>query len=172
MSVLANLFMPDYLRQAPAWFYNRVLVGAGPMLTPAFMTKYGITHVINCADDEACPAWYRKSFPHNYVCINAQDSLFVNILDWYPKFEYFLHKFLRESAGTVFVHCQCGINRSGFLAMTYVCKNFGLTFEDIFFAGRGQRPVLFQNPIFMRQVQEFIKNGYLPSAQNPREPRE
>ena len=165
MSVLANLFMADYMRQAPAWFYNRVLVGAGPMLTPDFIRKYGITHVINCADEEACPAWFRNSFPENYACLNAQDSLLVNILDWFPRFEQILHSFLRHGTGTVFVHCQCGINRSSFLALTYVCKNFGLRFQDVFFSARAQRPVVFQNPIFMRQVQEFI-NGRLPSSQD------
>lgn len=165
MSYIANLFMADYLRQAPAWFYSRILVGAGPMLTPAFARKYNITHVINCADESACPPWFRKTNPKKYKCLNAIDSPFTNILSWYPLFEATLHQFLKEGTGNVFVHCQCGINRSGFLALTYVCKNFGLAMQQLMEATRRQRPILFQNTVFMSQVEEFI-NGRVPSTQN------
>lgn len=158
-SVLANLFMADYLRQAPAWFYSRVLVGAGAMLTPAFVRKYGITHVINCAGPEDSPAWFRTSYPTNYVCLDAQDSLFTNILQWFPRFEACLHAFLRHGTGTVFVHCQAGMNRSAFLALAYVCKNFGIPFDDAFTSAKKQRPIMFQNPAFRAQVENFIRNG-------------
>lgn len=96
-------------------------------LTPEFIQKYDITHVINCSFDEYSPSWYREQYPFNYVCIEAYDGENVNILDWYPKFRYFLNKYLSEPLSeVVYVHCQLGINRSGFLALTYVCKELGL----------------------------------------------
>ena len=162
---IANLFIADYLRQAPAWFYSRILVGAGPMLTPNFVRKYNITHVINCADESACPTWFKHAYPGNYKCLNAIDSPFVNILSWYPAFEATLRQFLKEGNGTIFVHCQCGINRSGFLALTYVCKNFGLPIQSVMESTKRQRPILFQNSAFTGQVKEFI-NGCLPSSEN------
>ena len=80
-------------------------------------------------------------------------------------FEATLHQFLKEGAGTVFVHCQCGMNRSAFLALTYVCKNFGLTIQSVVDPTKRQRPIMFQNSAFMGQVEEFI-NGRVPSSQN------
>jgi hypothetical protein len=161
---LANLFMADYLRQSPAWFYSRILVGAGPMVNPRFIQKYGITHVINCADETACPEWFPRLNPSQYKCMNARDSPFVNILDWYSEFEATLHAFLKQGSGTIFIHCQCGINRSAFLALTYVCKNFGLPMEAVIQSTKRQRPVMFQNTIFMTQVNTFI-NGRVSSSE-------
>jgi hypothetical protein len=159
-----NMFSPEYLCQPPAWFYNRVLVGAGPMLTPSFVRKYGITHVINCAHPMDSPAWFRTAFPDKYACIGADDSLIVNILHWYPQFEATLRAFLRDGTGNVFVHCQAGINRSGFLALAYVCQHFNIEFEEAFYNARKQRPILFQNPAFMRQVRNFISNGHFSNS--------
>jgi hypothetical protein len=99
--------------------------------------------------------------------MDAIDSIYANILDWYPKFELKLHEFLRSGTGVVYVHCQAGMNRSGSLALAYVCKNFHLPFDEVVTAVRKQRPVLLQNPVFMNQVREFI-NGCVQSQKNTR----
>lgn len=158
---------PDYLRQPAAWFHNRILVGPGVFLTQRFAAENNITHVINCADDGACPEWFQERFTSNYACLRAIDSPYVNILDWYPAFENILLRFLRQGDGVVYVHCQAGMNRSGSLALAYVCKNFHLPFDATVSAVRSQRSVLLQNPIFMNQVKEFI-NGCVPSEKNTR----
>jgi protein tyrosine phosphatase len=147
------------MQDSPAWFYNRILVGSGDMLRPDFVKKHNITHVINCAHPADSPAWFRTAFPDKYTCIDAQDTLNVYILYWFPHFEKTLRAFLRDGTGNVFVHCQAGVNRSGFLALAYVCKNFHLPLEEVFYNARKQRPILFQNPTFMRQVRDFINNG-------------
>jgi hypothetical protein len=162
------MFMkPDYLRQPPAWFHSRILVGAGAQLTPAFAKKHEITHVINCAQPEDSPGWFRAAYPTRYACMNAVDSFDANILDWYPLFELTLHHFLRDGNGTVFVHCQAGMNRSASLALAYVCKNFSIKFQDLYQATKRQRPVMFGNLVYMNQVKEFI-NGRVPSEKNTR----
>lgn len=158
---------PIYLRQPPAWFHTRILVGAGAQLTPQFAWKHDITHVINCAQPEDSPGWFRFSYPTKYACMDAVDDPHANILDWYPKFEETLHKFLRDGEGVVFVHCQAGMNRSASLAMAYVCKNFSIKFEDLYPAVKRQRSIMFQNTVYMNQVKEFI-NGYLQSQKNTR----
>jgi protein-tyrosine phosphatase len=158
---------PDYLRCPAAWFYPRILVGPGCFLTQRFAAEQNITHVINCADDAACPEWFSERYPEKYVCLDGIDSIYVNILDWYPKFEAKLHEFLRAGTGVVYVHCQAGMNRSGSLALAYVCKNFHLPFDEVVVAVRKQRPVLLQNLVFMNQVKEFI-NGCLSRAENTR----
>jgi protein-tyrosine phosphatase len=160
-------FVPDCFRCPAAWFYPRILVGPGAFLTQRFVAEQNITHVINCADDGACPEWFSDRYPEKYVCIDGIDSIYVNILDWYPKFEAKLHQFLRAGTGVVYVHCQAGMNRSGSLALAYVCKNFHLPLDEVVVATRKQRPVLFQNAVFMNQVKEFI-NGCISGAENQR----
>ena len=160
--------IPDYLWYSAAWFYPRILVGPGAFLTQRFAAENDIRFVLNCAFDYDSPDWFQERFPERYVCLNAVDSETVNILDWYPAFEAAMQRFLRESHGTVYVHCHAGKNRSGSLALAYVCQHFQLPLEGVIAATRSQRPVLFQNPVFMNQVQDFINNGRLSSQKNTR----
>lgn len=158
---------PDFMRQPAAWFHTRILVGPGAFLTREFIHSNRITHVINCAMPYDSPIWFRIAFPKHYECIEAIDSVHHNILDWYPKFEETMLRFLREGTGIVYVHCQAGMNRSGSLALTYVCKQFHLDIDEMIVAVRRQRPILLQNSIFMNQVREFI-NGCIQSEKNTR----
>lgn len=161
---MINLGLPDYIRQPPAYFHTRILVGPGVALTPRFAVGRAITHVINCAYENDSPEWFRRQYPDRYVCLNAHDSLQHNILDWFPKFEETIHRFLREGTGTVYVHCQAGMNRSASLALAYVCKNFNMQLDTMIAITKRQRPCLFQNGIYMNQVRNFI-NGCLSRPQ-------
>ena len=159
------MLRPRYMCERPAWFYPRILVGAGEMLTPSFLHTYKITHVINCAFPDHSPAWFQNAHPDRYICLNAIDSQDANILKWYPLFEDALSAFLRESNGTVFVHCQCGINRSAFLALTYIVEKYGLPYEKTLLGLKRQRPCMFTNSVFRKQTEEFT-NG---RVQNPQD---
>jgi len=166
MSILQTLFStPTYLRDPPAFFHPRILVGPGAFLTSYFAQKYDITHVINCAFDEDSPSWWRNHDPSKYKVLNAIDSLQTNILDWYSEFESTMKDFLREGTGVVFVHCQAGMNRSGSLALAYTCKNLAMEFEPLVASVKRQRPCILQNPVFMNQVKEFI-NGRVQDSEN------
>jgi hypothetical protein len=159
MSILDALFTtPDYMRQPPAYFHSRILVGAGAMLRPRFVARHNITHVINCAFDYDSPEWWRKGFPTKYTELHAIDSLTTNILYWYPAFEETLRRYLREGDGVVYVHCQAGMNRSGFLALAYCCAKFNMDMDALIRDVKRQRPVILQNQVFMTQVKEFV-NG-------------
>lgn len=164
------MYKPVYLQQPPAWFSSRILVGPGEMLTPFFVERNRISHVINCAQDDYCPRWWKVRNPDKYVFLNAIDSQYHNILDWYPPFEAALRMFLRDGPldGVVYVHCQAGMNRSASLALAYVCKNYALPFDGVVAATRRQRPCILQNPVFMTQVKEFINHGRLSSTQDTR----
>ena len=159
--------VPEYLRQPPAYFHTRILVGPGAFLTPRFVYERGISHVINCAFAQDSPEWFRAKNPGRYVCLNAPDSPDANILDWYFLFEGILQACLRRDNGVVYVHCQAGINRSAFLALTYVCSKFHMDGETMLEAFKRQRPCLFQNGVYRRQVLTFL-NGRVPGTQNPR----
>ena len=162
---ISTMYAPDYVRQPPAWFSSRILVGPGERLTPTFARINHITHVINCAQDPFCPDWWKRLYPARYAVINAIDSLEHNILDWYPLFEDVLRRFLRDGNGVVYVHCHAGMNRSASLALAYVCKNYSLPLDPVVVAVRRQRPCILQNQVFMNQVQGFIY-GHLQSSQD------
>ena len=156
----------QHMVQPPAWFFPRILVGAGAMLTPDFVRHHEISHVINCAYPEDSPRWFQTFNRTRYCCLNAADSHDVNILDWYPKFELMLSIFLRDfGSRTVFVHCQCGINRSAYLALTYIAKNFHFNYDETFRALKRQRPCMFSNQVFRKQTEEFV-NGCLQSEKS------
>ena len=99
--------VPDYLRQPPAYFHPRILVGPGAVLTPPFVRRYGISHVINCAFPQDSPSWFQAVSPTRYVCLRAHDSPAHNILTWYPLFEETLQRFLRATPDGV-VYVQIG----------------------------------------------------------------
>ena len=163
-----NIPIPDYLRQPAAWFHTRILVGPGAYLTPRYASENRITHVINCANDVFSPVWWRERNPDRYVALNAIDSPHHNILDWYEAFETAARHYLRQpGCGVVYVHCQAGMNRSGFLALAYVCKNFHLPMDAMVTAAKRQRPVILQNPVFMNQVKDYLY-GRVSSEKNTR----
>ena len=162
---MLTLFSPQFMKDPPAFFHPRILVGPGAFLSPYFAQKHEITHVINCAFDNDSPSWWRERNPAKYTVLHATDSLQTNILDWYPRFESTMKEFLRQGTGVVYVHCQAGMNRSGFLALAYTCKNLGMEFDPLVASVKKQRPCILQNPVFMNQVKEFI-NGRVQNSEN------
>jgi protein tyrosine phosphatase len=146
-----------YKYDPPALIHPNILVGAGEMLTPAFVKKYEITNVINCAEEIDSPSWFKEANPDKYYCLNAEDSLHVNILKWYPDFKAILKIYLQDTnSKKIFVHCQCGINRSMFLALMYVCDVFKFPFAETEFSIMKQRPCSMTNYVFRQQVFEAL----------------
>lgn len=157
------------LRDPPAWFHTRILVGPGAYLTPIFRVTHNISHVINCAYEADSPAWFRNKYPDNYECLNAPDSIDADIRNWFPQFERAMKMFLREGNDVVYVHCAAGMNRSASLALAYVCKNFHLPMDAMIRTTQRQRPCMFQNPVYMNQVRELV-NGRVSSEKNSGHP--
>jgi protein-tyrosine phosphatase len=149
-----------WMEDPPAKVHVSVMFGAGFMVTPAFVEKHNITHVINCAQDSDSPQWFRDHNPTKYACINAHDNLNVNITGWYPLFAHKMDTFLREpDSKVIFVHCQCGINRSGFLTLLYCVRKFGYDMESTAKTILAQRPCALTNPAFRDQLINYIKSN-------------
>lgn len=145
----------------PARVHPKIMFGPGFYLTNQFIAKNRITHVINCANDSVIPSNIQKYFGDNYVSLDAIDSYDVDITDWYPMFEYKMNEFLRDpESAVVYVNCQMGMNRSGFLVTLYACMKFGYPYEVITKAILLQRPCALMNPTFHQQVQEYIKKQH------------
>jgi protein-tyrosine phosphatase len=142
----------------PAKVHPKIMFGPGFYLTDSFIEKYNITHVINCADESAVSDSVKHKFLENYVCLDAIDSPNVNITKWYPLFEIKMNKFLRQyNSKMIYVNCQMGINRSGFLATLYACMKLGYPYESVTKAVLLQRPCALMNTVFHEQVQQYIK---------------
>jgi|APCry1669189034_1035192.scaffolds.fasta_scaffold183138_2 hypothetical protein len=148
-----------YLGDPPVFLFPRILVGSGETLSRSFLDRYGITHIVNCASEEACPPAIRNLMgPARYRTIDAIDGN-VNIFQrWYPAFKDAMDTFLKDpTCRTVFVHCQAGVNRSVTLAVGYVSRTFGVPLSAIVNRIVSVRPCALQNPHFKRQVYDFVK---------------
>jgi protein-tyrosine phosphatase len=105
---------------------------------------------------------FKEKYPENYCCINAIDSYSVKILSWYSRFKVMLDIYMEE--GMTYVHCQAGINRSGFLVMAYLVfeKNFDAqSLEKMIIKKRpcALTNVSFRNEIYQKLLDDSYKYG-------------
>ena len=137
--------------------FSRIIIGDYVRLTKDFVNVFRITHIINCAGPEI----NRKDLVpvKNFECMDAIDSETVNIFDWYPKFKEAMDRFLRDPfCVNVYVHCLAGMNRSAFLTAAYIVKTFRVPIDRCIEKMVRQRPCMFANPTFLKQLVEFCKD--------------
>ena len=142
--------------------HPKIVVGSGYQLDLHTISVNNVTHVLNCATDDAAPTEFKEYYESmdKYTCINAIDSEDVDITDWYPNFKETMNRYLQDpECKTVYVHCRLGKNRSGFLAVLYVCDRFHFTYEKACKALLVQRPCALDNHVFHKQVQEYLKKN-------------
>jgi len=145
-----------YIHDPVAKVFDRILLGAGFYLLPNFVNGHQITHVINCADDSACPAGLRIYLKKNYTCLNAMDDATNIIEKHYPAFEAAMDAYLRDPVcKNVYVHCQAGMNRSATLVIAYVFKRFRVEFMYLINHVARQRPCVMTNPHFQDYLVKF-----------------
>jgi hypothetical protein len=154
-----------YRRNSRGWrddalaiLHPRIILGSAKDVDVRTLSKYNITHIVNCAGSESSSSWFIHNWPERYVCINAIDDENEDIINWYPPFEQSMNTFLSsKDSGAIYVHCQCGINRSAFLLLIYMCLKFGYTIEAVAKNILLQRPCCFTNVSFRRQAIQYIK---------------
>lgn len=137
--------------------FSRIIVGDYQRLNKEFVDVFRITHIINCAGPEFNKTHLVNS--KNFECIDSIDSDTVNIFDWYSKFKEAMDRFLRDPFCTnVYVHCQAGMNRSAFLTAAYIIKTFRVPIDKCIDKMVKQRPCVFANSSFLKQLVEFCKD--------------
>jgi len=149
-----------YMYDPVAVAFPRIFVGAGGQLSPRFMLLHNVTHVINCADDSACPRSVRPLLsPSRYTVLNAIDSPDVKLFEaWYEPFKKAMDAYLRDpTCRNVYVHCHAGINRSAFLAAGYIISTFRVPLSVCVSRLSSQRPCVMQNEAFQHQFYDFVK---------------
>ena len=139
-----------------ATVYPRILLGPGFVLSPTFVKTRQITHVINCAEDDACPLGLRLALGPRYACMNATDDATDIIAKHYSAFEATMDRFLRDPmCHNVYVHCQAGMNRSATLAVAYVVRRFRTKLQLVVENTARQRPCIMTNPYFQDYLCKF-----------------
>lgn len=154
-----------YIRNSKGWrndpiarVHPRIYLGSREEVDLFTFHTNNITHAINCAEEGWTVKWFKHEYPDRYECMNATDSDEFDILSVYPKFEDTMNRFLADSeTKNIFIHCQCGINRSAFLLLVYLCKKFHYKIDDAVKCILQQRPCCFQNKVFRKQVTDYIK---------------
>ena len=154
-----------YRRNSRGWsldpiakVHPRIIVGSAKNVDLYTIVTYNVTHVVNCAEDWVSSKWFKNQFPDRLVCINALDHQTEDITKWYSLFESSMNTFLADpDCKTIYVHCECGINRSGFLTLIYMCLKFGYNVETVIKSMLIQRPCMFSNRTYRAQVIEYIK---------------
>ena len=138
--------------------HPRIYLGSAFEANIGTFSKLNITHSINCAGPEYSSVWFKSSYPDRYVCIDAVDSLNAILFNYYPLFESTMNKFLADpECKNIYVHCQCGINRSAFLLLIYLCTKFQYKLEPTIKNISSQRPCCFTNVSFRIQATNYIK---------------
>lgn len=146
------------LVDSPAKVHPKIMFGPGMFLNDEFVEKHNITHIVNCAYDDAVPSDIQKKFLGNYFCLSADDSFSTDITTWYPIFETVMNSYLRDpKSKMIYVNCQMGMNRSGFLITLYMCMKFGFQYQNVTRIILLQRPCALMNHVFHQQVQDYIK---------------
>lgn len=144
-----------WMNDNPAYIHPRILFGPGIFIDEEFVDKHKIKYVINCTAKEETPKWFLTKYPKNFACMPFPDTLETDIIAYYPSFELILNNFLK-SDGVVYIHCQCGINRSGFMSVLYACIRLHYQYDDVIKSVLIQRPSALTNPRFKKDVYEYI----------------
>ena len=155
----------QYRRNSRGWqhdplarVHSRIVLGPSTKTYVEPKPPYTVTHMVNCAEDKFGNILFKAKWPQKYACIGAIDSEQEDITKWYPEFEKKMNEFMADpSCEVIYVHCQCGINRSAFLTLMYLCIKFGYAPETIGKSMIMQRPCVFTNKAFMAQSIEYIK---------------
>jgi len=154
-----------YRRNSKGWkldplakIHPRIIVGSAESVDLYTVSQNNITHIVNCAEAWVTSDWFESEFPDKVVCIGALDHRDEDITKWYPLFEESMNKFLANAdCKTIYVHCECGINRSGFLTLIYMCLKFGYSIETVVKSMLIQRPCMFTNRVYRQQSIDYIK---------------
>jgi hypothetical protein len=141
-----------------AMAHPRIILGPAHAVTPSVIRDNNISHIVNCADNVIGSEWFKAEYPTRYDYIGAIDGYDQDITKWYPKFEETMNRFLADpDCSRIYVHCECGINRSAFLTMIYMCIKFGYPISMVITSMTQQRPCVLRNPTFREQAIEYIK---------------
>eukprot|EP01129_Flabellula_baltica_P016486 TRINITY_DN8794_c0_g1_i2.p1 TRINITY_DN8794_c0_g1~~TRINITY_DN8794_c0_g1_i2.p1 ORF type:complete len:381 (+),score=76.21 TRINITY_DN8794_c0_g1_i2:27-1145(+) len=66
----------------------------------------------------------------------------------------------RERGDGVYVHCACGMSRSGSVVVSYLMEKENMSFEDALHFVRMRRPIVLPNPSFQKQIKAWYESKH------------
>ncbi|XP_062412491.1 dual specificity protein phosphatase 18 [Sardina pilchardus] len=129
------------------------LSGADAALNQAFVTRKGITLIINVTLSHACPVYPGVEC----VRVPVSDLPQARLGD---HFERVAARIQGNRGGGTLVHCAVGLSRSPALVMAYLMKHKGLTLRQAHGRVRESRPGIRLNASFWDQLLDYEKRLY------------
>jgi len=110
---------------------------------------HGVTHILTLCNS-------RPRFPteFEYMVLDLQDCEQQDIMQHFTKCFDFIDE--GRQAGGILVHCLAGVSRSATIAIGYMMKTEGLTFDKAFDFVQ-QRHWCFPNKGFIQQLKQYEK---------------
>ena len=123
-----------------------------------WLSKTGVTHVVNCTNHISCP--FNKRGIH-YLKLNLQDSPVPHVDDLFrvlePSYVYICKVLAYSPKTQILVHCHAGISRSASVVIYYLMRSQNWTYETALDYLKGKRSIVKPNPWYEQQLKDVYK---------------
>ena len=117
------------------------------------LKKYGITHIVNCANELKYLIKYHKNV-FEYLWLPLVDSYIENINEYFSKTNQFIDDAITKG-GKVLIHCSAGISRSSSVTIAYLMYKENITFDNALKKVKNERSYCKPNDGFVEQLKEY-----------------
>ncbi|XP_045599102.2 uncharacterized protein [Procambarus clarkii] len=115
------------------------------------LSDYNILYELNVSVSCPKPDFVQES---HFMRIPVNDNFSEKLFPYFNDAFNFIDK-VRESGGSVLVHCLAGISRSATVAIAYVMKHLSLPFDEAYMYVKTRRPTISPNINFVGQLAEL-----------------
>ena len=115
------------------------------------LRRLGITYVLNLAGE--CK---NTVLPKNITeyHLKTKDLADFDLIEYFEKANEFINK-VRNSGGTMLIHCKYGVSRSPTFVAAYLTKYFGFSVQSALNFIRKKRPMINPNEGFLNQLEKY-----------------
>ena len=155
--MIDELEYDDHIVSHPTQIRSRIWLGnAENSKDLEFMTRFNISHVLNCTKEIECPESVSSRLT-GFKRIAIQDKNHETILDYIKDSNHFVEEALSHSKSTLFVHCREGRSRSVSFLCAYLMWKEGITFLSALADIRSKRHIVLPNNKFYAELERFDK---------------
>lgn len=127
------------------------LSGYVPANNAALLEDLSIKHVLRLGDDEDL-LLYETHDDIEYHTIIIEDSLKSHLT---RKMLDAAIVFIQSATSPVLIHCRAGVSRSASIAIAYMMRIQGKTYQEAKLLVKSARPCVNPNGTFLRDLQEY-----------------
>ena len=115
------------------------------------LRRLGITYVLNLAG-ECKNTLLPKNITEYHLKTKDLDDF--DLIEYFEKANEFINK-VRNSGGTMLIHCKYGVSRSPTFVAAYLTKYFGFSVQSALNYIRKKRPMINPNEGFLKQLEKY-----------------